>query len=932
MTPTPPLSIRLLGGFQVTLAGQPVTAFETDKTRALLAYLAVQAAWPQRRETLAGLLWPGVLESSARRSLSQALFKLREAIGDYAARPPFLLIAREALQFNPESNYWLDVSEFERRLNAGQLAEAVELYTGDFLQQFFIADSAPFEEWALAQREALQQRALQALSALADVGLRDADFARAETVARRQLALDPWREAAHQQLMLSLALGGQRNAALAQYEICRRALWEELAVEPSAATRRLYEQIKSGEIGEKPETPLAEPAFFLLPSTLTPFLGRERELAEITRLLTRPECRLLTLVGPGGMGKTRLSVEAARHLRPHFPGGTAFISLAPLTAAAQIAPAVAEAVGLRTPGAAERQLAGFFEGKQILLVLDNLEHLVGDPASLKLVEVALNRAPGLKLLVTSREPLAVADEWILEIGGLGRAAAELFTLSARRARADFAPADADRAAIAQICALVGEMPLGLELAAAWVRTLTPAEIAREIQRGLDVLATTRRDVPERHRSLRAVFDYSWRLLSATEQRALRELAVFQGGFTRQAAEAVAGASLSTLAALQAKSLLARMESGRYDIHPLLRQYLAVHSYAEAAADSASRERHLAYYLALAEQAEPQLLTADQVVWLERLEVELANLRAALRWSLLEAPDERGARLCAALWRFWSARAHLAEGRWWLEAALQVTEGVAALTRAKLLLGAGQLAILQSDFETAERYDAELGQLRARLGPSREAGLALLLSALLAQERKAYTHAQSLYEAAQAWFRQIQDDYGLARALQNAAVLLQVLGQDVAAEALFRECLGFARRLGHQDLLASVLMDLGWLLPARNPQAAQEFCREALGVYRALGNRVGVAVCLEGLAGVAAHSGWPEQAARLFGASLALREALQAPLTGYVHARAWQLIEPARAHLGAEVFERTLAEGHTLTYDQALAEAERASEPRVLPHT
>ena len=497
------LSLGVLGSLQVLIDDTPVAMLESDKVRTLLVYLAVEADRPHRREFLVGLLWPDCAEQVARHNLRQALFNLRLAIGDHTARPPYLLISRDAIQFNRASDFSLDLAQFNTVLHtceenrgiedpsirAARLEEMVKLYRGAFLHGFFLEDSAEFEQWALVQRESLHQQALDALSYLADYYEQHGDFQGARRHALRQLELDAWREEAHCQMMRALALDGQRSAALVQYETCRRILAEELGVEPSAKTRELDEQIRSGKLKTKDEAPSSVPAAPIhnLPVSLTSFLGREQELIELDRLIADPECRCISLVGPGGIGKTRLALQAAQQHRADFAHGVAFIALASVGSVEAAIPVIASAIRLSFygPNDPKVQLLNSLSEKRMLLILDSVEQLlVEGPVQANIVELMLEilqRAPGVKLLVTSREVPNLQGEWVLEVGGLAfpetehtatpdeYAAVALFIQRARRASPRFALSEADLAGIAHICRLVEGMPLAIELAATWLR-------------------------------------------------------------------------------------------------------------------------------------------------------------------------------------------------------------------------------------------------------------------------------------------------------------------------------------------------------------------------------------------------------------------------------------------------------------------------------
>ncbi len=678
------LRLGVLGSLQVTLTDGSTARFESDKTRALLAYLAVEADCPHRRDALIGLLWPDETEQTARHNLRQALFSLRQTIGDSTAQPPYLYITRDEIQFNTASDYALDVASFNAHLAAcashahsrldacvvcaPRLQQAVDLYRGKFLQEFFLEDSAEFEEWALARRETLHQRALDALTDLANYYEQHGDLGATRRCALRQLELDPWREQAHRQMMRVFALEGQYGAAIAQYETCRRVLAEELGVEPSSETRELYERISSGslklEVGSWNKIPReasnlhverltsnVQPPTFHLPTQLTPFVGRERELADLGRVLADPACRCITLVGPGGIGKTRLALQVASSHRHAFAQGVAFVPLVAIDSTKAVIPAIADALGFSFygPTSPRVQLLNYLRDKQMLLVLDNVEQLlIEDPlqgyAAELFIEI-LQQITDIKLLLTSRESLNVHGEWVFEVEGLeipeddrleaieSSSAVALFLQRARRAHVGFNVTPEDYAAIVHICRLVDGMPLGIELAAAWVQTLSCGEIEHEIERGLDFLSTSARDLPVRHRSMRAVFDQSWKLVAEEEQAVLLRLSAFRGGFRREAAEQVAGATLSVLSALVTKSLIRRSGAGRYDLHELIRQFAADQFANRPEEQTATQARHSRYYLAYFGHADGRLRSSAQREMLAELTAEMDNFRAAWDWAV-----------------------------------------------------------------------------------------------------------------------------------------------------------------------------------------------------------------------------------------------------------------------------------------------------------
>lgn len=385
-----------------------------------------------------------------------------------------------------------------------------------------------------------------------------------------------------------------------------------------------------------------------LPVLPTPLIGRQREVAHLTQLLCDPQCRLLTLVGPGGIGKTRLAIETASHLQDIFSEGMYFIPLAPVNSTRYIVPVIADAIGFAFPSAGpadpKAQLFSYLQEKRALLLIDNVEHLLAEPGIEVLGELLAN-APQVKLLATSRESLGLHGEWVAEVRGLpipengqGRESAqdtsvELFLQRARRAYVGFTATPEDYPSILRICQLMEGNPLGIELAAAWVRTLCCDEMVREIEHGLGFLSVSARDLPARHRSMRAVFDHSWKLLSEQEQDILRRLSVFKGGFQREAAEQVAEATLSVLSTLVTKSLMRRSRAGRYDLHELIRQF-AAEQFAERPQDQiATRARHARYYLTWFGRADGRLRSSAQREVLAELTVEMDNFRAAWDWAV-----------------------------------------------------------------------------------------------------------------------------------------------------------------------------------------------------------------------------------------------------------------------------------------------------------
>jgi predicted ATPase/transcriptional regulator with XRE-family HTH domain len=409
-----------------------------------------------------------------------------------------------------------------------------------------------------------------------------------------------------------------------------------------------------------------------LPSMLTPFIGRESELAAIDQLLRDPQCRLITLTGSGGIGKTRLAIEVASRHRNLFPDGTWFIPLAPLNKTEFLIPTIADTLSFRFQDLVKPrdQLLGYLREKRALLILDNIEHLLD---GIELLPEILECSPQVKLLVTSRERLNLRSEWVFEIHGLpvppsGQvehfeeySSVALFTQSARRVQNEFVVRGDERQWMAQICQMLEGMPLGIELAAGWVSLLSPQEIKEEIEVDLGFLTSTFRDLPERHHSLWAVFDHSWNLLSPIERQTLCRLSVFRGGFTREAAQRVAGASLSMLSTLANKSLLRKKESDHYDLHEAIRQYAENHLAENHDEEELAHQSHSTYFLELVYMYKPKLASANQKPALVALNTEIDNLRQAWDWAVERRRLSEIRQSMDAMWRFYAYQSWFQEG-------------------------------------------------------------------------------------------------------------------------------------------------------------------------------------------------------------------------------------------------------------------------------
>jgi predicted ATPase/DNA-binding SARP family transcriptional activator len=651
------LKIALLGPPQILIEHEP---FETErhKTIGLLAYLAVEEK-SHSREALAALLWPDYPRTSAFAYLRRTIWELNQKLGG-----GWLITDRERVQLVRQPGFEVDTEEFRRLVNQPEsavkaLEEAVKLYRGDFLQGLVVADTAPFQDWQLLQAEAFRHDLGSCLEKIIAAYENSKAYHQALPYAQQWLALDRLNESASRATMRQLAGMGERNEVIRVYKACAEIIKKELGVPLQRETEALYQEILHGE--QKPGQLAKQPEIIIrpekkvegnLPILATPFIGREEELRQIAHLALDPQVHLLTLTGPGGTGKTRLSIQVAAGLIGAFQDGVWFVPMATVQSVQGIISSIAQGFNISfSKGQApqRQQLLDFLREKHLLLVLDNFEHLLDEGRGFVL-EI-LGTAKRVKLLVTSRERLNVQPEQVYRVSGMSLpdpaeiarwehpeekvkaySAIQLLLERARRVKPEFEVTRHNLQPVLEICQLVDGSPLGIELAAAWLEVLPEEQIAQEIVRSLDFLESTAVDIPERQRSLRLVFDTSWKLLNAEEQRAFRRLCIFRGSFTRQAAEMVSGASLRSLLSLANKSWLQQSESGRYQLHEVLKQFGMERLKADLAEWEETREREAEFYCSFLEEQRQALITEQQIQALQRLKPELeSNIPDAWEW-------------------------------------------------------------------------------------------------------------------------------------------------------------------------------------------------------------------------------------------------------------------------------------------------------------
>jgi predicted ATPase/DNA-binding SARP family transcriptional activator len=1003
------LEARLLGGCALRYEGRPLpdTAFRRRRTFTLLLYLLSVPDQRAPREQILELLWPEKDPEESERGLRVVLSDLRAALGGSATRD--VVVGRGPLIGLQEIDLSIDAVTFETaavealaQAHPEALRRAAAGYTGPYLP------GRTDDHWVSVRREHLRRLQDKVLTRLVDLE-EDTDPTSAEHRLRGLLLADPTAEPTARRLMELLAGQGRPEDALRVFDALAEALRDELGLLPMPGTealRRLLlqdEPVRTGSTNPMPSSELRLRPINL-PASFTSFVGREWELAEIKGLLLQPlsGCRLLTLTGSGGCGKTRLALEAAAAMPTRFPDGVRLVELASLTDPELAPQALAAVLGVQEQAQGGQTITELvlqaLRPQRALLVLDNCEHLLGAVADL--AATIMSACPAVHLLATSRQALGIVGEvtWLVpslslpptddphtervvaptELLRFG--AVRLFVERAQAAKPGFALTEAAAAAVAQVCRRLDGIPLAIELAAAQVRALSIGDLAARLDDRFHLLGTGNRAALPRHRTLRAAIDWSYTLLEEAERLVLQRLSVFAGGCPGEAAEAVCSGEeirhrrvLPLLDSLTAKSLVQREELRddqdtlrvRYSMLETLRQY--ARDQLEAAPHpkiDVVRTRHQRWYTALAEQAEPELSGPRQPTWLNRLDLEHDNMRAALNWARTSGGFQDGLRLAGSLWRYWVTRGYFSEGRAWLEElAAQSARSGESLDPAvgiKALNGAGALAYYQADYAQALiHYEAGLTMVRASGDKKKMPGLLNNLG-LVRKDQGDYAAAMAFYEESLVLYRELGDKRGTSKALNNLGiaagdqgdsvraaafheeslrikrelgdrhgmvtslnnlgVVLTDLGDYERARALHEEGLALAREIGHKWSIHIALSSLGRLAKAEGDYSrAVASYQESLELCRTAGNDLYTAVCLAGLSAVLQVQGRVDQATRLSGAASGLCERTSAPLPADDQKLHDRTIAMCRAALG-ESFAALWAAGRALSHEAAIAEA------------
>lgn len=930
------LNIYLLSSFRIERGAESIQ-LPTRKVESLLAFLVLNQE-KHSREKLAALFWGDSSDAEARNSLRNALAVINKKLGHN-----LLVVDRRNVEVNSDYPLWVDVLEFSSQADSF-LAEPVpdpgqimlRLYQTDLLSEFY-------DDWIFPHREYYRSLFIEASLQLTQQMRSRSEYNKAIEVARRVLMFDPVNERAHQHLMFCFMMQGDRSSALRQYEICQHALREELGVEPMPATIALYEWVKQTPDDIRP----FESRITNLPIPHTSFIGRKHEIAEIQHLLS--STKLLTLTGAGGSGKTRLAIQLATDLLDSFEDGVWWVDLAPLTDKSLVLATMAKALGVKETANQTLldTLRNILRPKQLLLVIDNCEHLIETCTEIALH--LLEACPSLKIIATSRESLGIKVEraWyvptlslpdphrislvdlLMEYEGI-----RLFVERAITARADFALTDRNASFVAEICRQLDGIPLAIELAAAKIKVLSVEQIAARLSDMFQLLTGGSRAALPRHQTLQAALDWSYDLLTTKERLLFCRLAVFSGGWTLEAMEAVCSTSdfegdevVDLLSSLVDKSLIIREEmpdgGSRYRMLETIRQY--THDALSRTGEMETfQERHLDYFVNLAEAANPHLgffLPDPQIAsWANILEPEQDNLWTAFKFCRMDpSHKEPGLRMAAMLHWFWFVRGYFTEGRNLLDQLLAESGEVSLPVQAQAFLSAGFLACWQGDFSAARTSLKK--SLKAFEEMEEPAGIAFSLHGLGFAANGLGDHAQAgaLFGRCQELARKIGDKWLLSFALHFIAIGSSFQGNYQLAVSQFEECIKLIRGgAGNLPGVAFSLFHLGRIARLQGDhKSAHIHYSEGIGLFWQMGDRRGIGYSLSGFACLALAEEETVRAARLIGAVDSIREDLGILLETILQFEFEQTRIAVQQAMGREKYDSAWADGHALPLELAV---------------
>jgi len=945
------LVVKLLGKFEVSRDGKPIS-ITSRPAQSLFAYLILSAGTAHRREKLAGLLWPDSLEETARSNLRSALWKIRKALPS-SASAEYVFADDLTIAFNASAGYWLDTAELEKvseKASADELRTILSLYHGELLPGFY-------DEWVVLEREHLSAAFEHHMARLMSLLENEHRWLDIFDWGERWIKLGQKPEPAYRALMSAHAAKGDMAKVAATYERCAKSL-KEFGIETSEQTRELYERLKSGKerletrstvaVADKRKRPLKTN----LPVPITSFIGREKEVEEVVKMVGKN--RLVTLAGSGGVGKTRLAIQSSHKLLNKFKDSVWWIDLVGLSDPSLVPQAVAKVFDVReVPNQPLTEtLVGEFQTKQVLVVLDNCEHLI--LACAQLADRLLGGTRHLKILATSREALDILGETVWPVPSLSlpdiddsstakslskSESVRLFVERATVMQPQFTLTDQNADAVTQICRRLSGMPLAIELAAARIKLMNADEIAKRLDNRFSLLTSGNRSALPRQQTLRAAIDWSHELLTVPEKILFRRLAVFAGGFTLEAAESTCSHNdvqrsdvLELLGRLVDKSLVVvdtAVASGqtRYRLLETIREY-ALEKMKSTGEETMLRDRHLDYFKTLAEEIEPHLYASEQAEWFAKMDAEIDNLRAALDWSVVDdagAENEvrirNGFQLVGVLTWYWR-RSYLHDFIERLENMLSHETGAApTIERARALYTLGFFHGTDGKIKEARPFLEQALAIARKHNDPLTLGWALTHLALVTCLLQEYNSSLSLLEESLALTREL----GISGKAVTGMTLAWMgedylgLGDEVRAQELYEESIALLRETNNRDLLSFADRRLGLLmLKQGNYEWAEILFKEGLKMNHDIGHAPGTAGSLVAMAKLAFVQGKLTRAAQLCGVVDGRLEAIKAPMMAMDVVEFDHVTAALRDQLDEKMLEKFWIKGKSMPTEHAIA--------------
>lgn len=913
------LEVRLIGNFDIKCEGKPVT-ISSRAAQSLFAYLILTAGTPHRREKLAGMFWPDATEEKARAYLRHELWRIRKALSSQS-NSDYLIVDDINISFNSSAEYWLDVHALTRVNTSGsadELMEALSAVQGELLPGFY-------DEWITEEREHFQVLYEQRITRLLEMLEKEQRWNDIPKWVESWISFGHAPEAAYQSLMVAYDALGDRAKAMATYERCVQALLE-LDLEPSEKTRALANK---------------RTAKLNIPIPLTSFIGRENELKEVASLFSKS--RLITLTGSGGVGKTRLAIQVIAEVLEIFPDGVWFLDLAPLNDPALVPNTLVSVLGLRELGETGLSVTDlmikYLRSRTALIIFDNCEHLID--ACARLVHSLLTSCEHLSILATSREALRVTGEIPYRVPSLtvpnsdiqfavndlaNMESVKLFRERAALISPDFAFNPQNAFDIARICQRLDGIPLAIELAAARVNLLSVQQILKRLDDRFNLLTHGLRSSFPRQRTLRAMIEWSYDLLSQKEQLLFRRLAVFVGGWTLEASEEVCSGNgieasevLDLLSQLVNKSLvLVKTTDGtpRYRRLETIRQF-ARDKFLEKSEPALLRDRHLIYFLKKAEEIEPYLMGTEQSVWMDYLDLELENFRLALEWSISNNQGEESFRLFSALGWFWFIRCHFTEGEEWFKKIIDLRTTVSKSIQAKALGWAAWLYMAKGDDPASTAFLQESLILYRELGDMKGISTTLQLLGVNEFREGLLIEARSHFEESLNISRQVNNKAAMPRVLMHLGQFSQIEGNFSAAWRYYEEALALCREIGEGHLTHVVLDTMGYFaFTQKDHLKARRYYGEALEICIKLKNKRTIGETLLGFADILSAENRYSESAQLQGFAKTLFDESES-LTESGMAEIKRSADIPKKHLGEDSYRKEFDVGKTLKLEQVV---------------